>query len=1640
MSAHYEVFICHRGPETKRNLVSVLNGMLGLKGITSFVDYEMTEGTQINPAIEDAIKNSYVHIVILSPDFENSKWCLDEVLQIMSMQSSAGTSRRPRKVIPIFCDVDRSMVRERAVRLSYNVRESSPEEWKRWGEAVESLCNFKGFEYHSKATLQWEKLSEIVVEVEDFLKGVDSRSSILPEQGQQRRSPTQDYDVFVCYMGSDTKHNMVSVLRGMLHLEGISCFNNYDMSHETERKPLIEEAMKKSKVYVIFLSPDFATSNVCLEEVYQIMNTLNSPGTPYTARSVIPIFYDVKPFEVRYQTKRYVLSRVSESTDEQRKGWSQSLKNLSLRKGFEFESETMFQWEELKKFLKRVKTSLKEPRRKNLYAKQLDEVEKVLESRICKDVFLIGIHGPNKSQFVELLVEKICTEFDGLSMLHNVIEKLREENGLSRVMGELFSDLIRISDEEPPKNHELVHGSRYRQILRTKKCLVILPDVENEIHQMRQLVERFKDILSNSSLVVLSCDFKHMLREVMKVDKLIELPSLQDSKGTLIICHGSRSHVHEAYVDHLHETFCFYGLDVHLLSVEKLLSDTDGVRNAKVILCISSNTSSIEDFEKMLSDPVFYSTEIIYILYGPQGMNKSTSKPCFKIEVNSENSEFNKTEFKTMVNKVVEMLSKGDQKTNQEVIEFPVGLKQRVDVMKSRILTDMQESDTSLLCFGIWGMGGAGKTTIARSIYNGMHMHFDKSHLCSNTRADFVNKGVVDMQKDIVRGMLGKLNKETEKDWEHKWKEAIKGINALIVLDDVDSEQHLEALYHPLCSSLGPKSVLIMTSRDRRVLESTQPKDIFLIEGFENRKHSERLFYWHAFLKAEPPAHLLQVSSRIIDACQGLPLSLKVMGAHLYGRDDESYWDESLLWLQQNETDIFKKLRISLNGLEPKQMEAFLDICCFLIGEEEGTACSVLQGCYGLGRTYLEVLRNRCLIGISDNWSRHDMGPSRIIEVHDQIRDMGRRIVRDEKRDRAWDEETAENIFKDEKARSTLRGLSISSDFSFPKEATKCRSLPHLKILVVKQVDDRDKGIWGMFSRKNFLEKVRCEELRWLKWRETPFRNVPLGMCSKSLRVLDLAGSPIKRVAIGSLPNLQRLDLSSCSKLKSFDSSIGMLKDLRYLNLQWCDHVKLLTEEIEGLQSLELLTLANCTSLRTLSSLATTLRTLNLDECENLESLKASSSLPNLRALRLTSCRKLKELDCKGFQSLEYLRLFHCYQLESLETPALPNLRDLELQMCKQLKEVDCGGCHSLERLRLECCYQLESLEIPSLPNLRHLELQGCEQLKEVDYGGCQSLERLQLTCCYELKSLKMPSLPNLRHLLLQWCNQLKEVDYGGCHSLEHLDLMHCDELKSLEMPSLPNLRRLELQGCKQLKEVDYGGCQSLEHLELIQRDELKSLEMLSLLNLGHLVLGECNGLKSLEMPSLPNLRHLELYGCRGFESLEMPSLPNLRHLELSECYGLESLEMPSLPNLRKLDLCACEQLKEVVCGDCQSLEYFAVVYCYQLESLKMPSLPKLELFSVRWSHNLKELDCGGLPSLDVLNVDECRSLQRISFLPSSLGILDLNYCFELRVLDGLNTLTNLRGKRINHIGKKCLPMNIWRTPGLSNGWEKSRK
>ncbi|KAH7434521.1 hypothetical protein KP509_06G021500 [Ceratopteris richardii] len=102
---NYDVFICHMELEIKSNVVSVLGHMLLSKGIMCYDNYVMNEKTETKPYFEEAVKESKVYVNTLSPNFATSG-CLEEVHQIMSIQSSLVTFRTICRVLLIFYNVE----------------------------------------------------------------------------------------------------------------------------------------------------------------------------------------------------------------------------------------------------------------------------------------------------------------------------------------------------------------------------------------------------------------------------------------------------------------------------------------------------------------------------------------------------------------------------------------------------------------------------------------------------------------------------------------------------------------------------------------------------------------------------------------------------------------------------------------------------------------------------------------------------------------------------------------------------------------------------------------------------------------------------------------------------------------------------------------------------------------------------------------------------------------------------------------------------------------------------------------------------------------------------------------------------------------------------------------------------------------------------------------------------------------------------------------------------------------------------------------------------------------------------------------------------------------------------------------------
>src|ERR1044072_7839795 len=97
----YDAFLSFRGEDTRDNFTSHLHNALLQKQVDTYIDYRLQKGDEISGALIKAIQDSLVSVVIFSQNYASSKWCLDEITEILECKRVHG-----QIVIPVFFKVD----------------------------------------------------------------------------------------------------------------------------------------------------------------------------------------------------------------------------------------------------------------------------------------------------------------------------------------------------------------------------------------------------------------------------------------------------------------------------------------------------------------------------------------------------------------------------------------------------------------------------------------------------------------------------------------------------------------------------------------------------------------------------------------------------------------------------------------------------------------------------------------------------------------------------------------------------------------------------------------------------------------------------------------------------------------------------------------------------------------------------------------------------------------------------------------------------------------------------------------------------------------------------------------------------------------------------------------------------------------------------------------------------------------------------------------------------------------------------------------------------------------------------------------------------------------------------------------------
>lgn len=143
----YDVFISFRGDDTRINFTSHLYTALCKENLETYIDNRLRRGDDISEALLQAIKDSSIYVVVFSENYASSKWCLDELTQILQCKKDQGSD-----VIPVFFKVDPSDIRKQKgpykEALAKHRRDfrHNQDKLNKWRDALVEAANISGWD------------------------------------------------------------------------------------------------------------------------------------------------------------------------------------------------------------------------------------------------------------------------------------------------------------------------------------------------------------------------------------------------------------------------------------------------------------------------------------------------------------------------------------------------------------------------------------------------------------------------------------------------------------------------------------------------------------------------------------------------------------------------------------------------------------------------------------------------------------------------------------------------------------------------------------------------------------------------------------------------------------------------------------------------------------------------------------------------------------------------------------------------------------------------------------------------------------------------------------------------------------------------------------------------------------------------------------------------------------------------------------------------------------------------------------------------------------------------------------------------------------------------------------------------------
>nr|XP_027095900.1 disease resistance protein RPM1-like [Coffea arabica] len=704
-----------------------------------------------------------------------------------------------------------------------------------------------------------------------------------------------------------------------------------------------------------------------------------------------------------------------------------------------------------------------------------------------------------------------------------------------------------------------------------------------------------------------------------------------------------------------------------------------------------------------------------------------------------------------------------------------------IDKPKAELISKILDDHSQLKVVSVVGMGGLGKTTLVKKVYDDVAVKKQfQSHAWITVSqtfqfSDIIKNLIQQLYNEIRLPVPGRVESMDDNMLIEFVRDFLRERRYILVLDDVWSIDAWEAIkcVLPDCNTA---SRVVLTTRIADVASASCLGSLDFVYKMEplSDKESWTLFCNRTFQCNDCPPNLEEVANKILKKCEGLPLAIVAVGGVLALKDKENTdeWEmilhgfggevdgsgkldriKSVLLLSYNDLPHYLKSCLLYLSIYPEDYPIDVNdillkwIALGFVEEKRGITST------DIAMRYMKELVNRSLIQVK---STFDDGRLETCGLHDFVREI---LV----------SKSEEQSFTTVATKwpAKVRHLAIHNFTDNPQEFS---SLKCLRSVVIFGYEDP--------LTATFLSKF--------------FSGDP-----KLLKVLKLDGAELDNIPkhVFKLFHLKYLNLTR-TRVKIIPKSIGKLQNLEAINLEGTNVTELPVEilKLRKLRSLWLGGLGDYSNDYAVWGCKCPLGIGKLICLEELYGMEADSDkivreIGKLTQLRLLFITGLRREDGKELLS-SLLRL--------------TNLRWLSISCIKEDEILDLQHSVSpmlefLTRLRLNGRLERVPQWVTSLQSLRTLWLANSRLREDENVIG------------------SLGHLPNLVTLSLYGAYEGETLCFkiGGFQKLQHLELMQLKRLKwvTVKEESMPSLRNLHLIGCKLMQELP-SGIQNLTRLE----------------------------------------------------------------------------------------------------------------------------------------------------------------------------------------------------------------------------------